>query len=97
MYKKNGSFTISPVKAELTSSRADHAFLYALASGSGGEMLTPDRMDDIGKLIRTRDEVKPVEYAQKKFNDLVNLKWVFAIILLMLSLEWFMRKWFGGY
>jgi hypothetical protein len=28
-------------------------------------MLTPDRMDDIGKLIRTRDEVKPVEYAQK--------------------------------
>ncbi len=97
MYKKNGSFTISPVKAELTSSRADHAFLYALASGSGGEMLTLDRMDDIGKLIRTRDEVKPVEYAQKKFNDLVNLKWVFAIILLMLSLEWFMRKWFGGY
>jgi len=41
--------------------------------------------------------VKSVTYTKKRFSDVVNLFWVFLIILALLSSEWFIRKRYGSY
>lgn len=94
---KRGEFTISPVKAELTNTRADHGLLNALAIQSGGLMVYPSQMEELKDLISSREEIKPIAISQKKFNELIHIKAIFVIIIIMLSLEWFMRKWFGAY
>jgi hypothetical protein len=43
-------------------------------------------------LIRKNDNIKTVVYEDKHYSDLVDVKWVFVIILALLSAEWFMRK-----
>jgi len=94
---QNGEFTIIAMDAEFTNTIANHQLLYNLSKKSGGEMLYPSQIDKLADLLQKRDDIKVVKYTQKRFNDLVNLYWIFFIIIALLSAEWFLRKRNGGY
>jgi hypothetical protein len=96
-FSKSGAFTVSPVKVESISLVADHQLLYALASQHGGKMLYPGQLAQLKELLKQREDVKPVIYSKKSYNDLVNLFWVFLLITALLSAEWFIRKLYGAY
>lgn len=96
-YIDNGEFSVSPLQLEQAESRADHQLLYALSDKSGGSMVYPSNMQDLVKKIHSREDIKPVIYSQKKLQDLVNLKWVFFLLMALLSAEWFLRKRSGAY
>jgi hypothetical protein len=36
-------------------------------------------------------------YSEKFISDLINNKWIFIVIAIFLFIEWFLRKYFGGY
>jgi hypothetical protein len=92
-----GEFTILPLEVELSSTVADHNLLYRMAAASSGIMLRDDELDRIPDLIKAREDVKPVVYSQKRFTDLINLPWIFALLILLLGIEWFLRKYAGSY
>ncbi|MGN6641175.1 MAG: hypothetical protein ACTHJ8_19845, partial [Mucilaginibacter sp.] len=73
-------------------SAADHQLLRELAKQSGGQMLMPSQINQLADLIRKNENIKTVVYEDKHYSDLVDVKWVFVLILLLLSGEWFMRK-----
>jgi hypothetical protein len=54
-------------------------------------------LDKLAELIKKQGTVKPVMYEQKDYRDLINQKWVFFLILLLVSAEWFIRKRNGAY
>jgi hypothetical protein len=54
-------------------------------------------MEQLADRIRKREDIKPVIYNPKKLVDLVEMKWIFFVLLFLLSLEWFMRKRNGAY
>lgn len=97
LYAESGEFSISALQLESLESVANHQLLYTLAEKSGGQMLYPSQMPNLSKLIEAREDVKPVTYSQKKLKDLINLKWVFALLMILISAEWFMRKRSGAY
>ena len=38
------------------------------------------------------EQIKTISYEDRKYEELINFKWLFALILLLLSVEWFLRK-----
>ena len=92
-----GSFTVSPLVVESINTTANHQLLYNLAKQHNGEMYTPATLESLQNQLLQRDDIKPISYSEKKLKELINLKWVFFLLLMLLSLEWFLRKRNGGY
>jgi hypothetical protein len=97
LYSQKGQFSVSALQIELTNTVADHHLLYSLAKNHGGEMMYPNELDKLAEKLEAREDVKSVSYTEKKLDDLLNLKWIFFLLLLLLSAEWFIRKRNGAY
>ncbi|WP_426584938.1 hypothetical protein [Mucilaginibacter sp. R-33] len=91
-FKATGQFTIKPLNLETRQSAANHTLLNTLAKQSGGQMIKPSQLSQLADLIRKNENIKTVVYEDKHYSDLIDLKWLFVLILLLLSTEWFLRK-----
>lgn len=92
-----GRFRVQPIQLELFETTANHEVLRALSRKFGGEMVYPDGLSSIAEKIKNNQTVRPVIYQSTTTNPLINLKWIFALLALLLSLEWFLRRYFGAY
>jgi hypothetical protein len=92
LFNASGQLTIKPLNLETRQSAADHRLLYDLAKQSGGQMLMPSQIGTLADLIRKNENIKTVVYEDKHYSDLVDLKWIFLLILILLATEWFIRK-----
>jgi hypothetical protein len=92
-----GMVIVKPLQLEYTETKANHDLLKQLASATGGKFVPFKDLDKLAELIKKQGTVKPVMYEQKDYRDLINQKWVFFLILLLISAEWFVRKRNGAY
>lgn len=97
MYTETGNFAVMPVNIELMETQANHRLLYQLAQQTGGGLYYPDEIDRLIASIEADSRIKPFSYFQTLLTEILNLKWIFFITLLVLSLEWFLRKYWGIY
>jgi hypothetical protein len=95
-FKASGQFTIKPLNLETRQSAANHTLLNTLAKQSGGQMIKPSQTNQLADLIRKNENIKTVVYEDKHYSDLIDMKWLFGLVLLLLSTEWFLRKREGG-
>jgi len=91
-FNANGQITVKQLNLETRQSTANHGLLRNMAEQSGGQMLLPSQINKLADLIRKNENIKTVVYEDKRYSDLVDVKWVFVLILLLLSAEWFLRK-----
>ena len=91
-----GKFSVQPIQAELYETTADHSSLRVLSQQSGGAMFYPNDLTKISEAIHQR-EMKPMMFTTNKTQSAMNLKWIFFLIAGLLSLEWFLRRYFGAY
>ncbi len=96
-FKDNGAFSISPVRLETINTTANHNLLNQLATESNGQMVYSDQLDILIKTIEDSASAKPVLREVVKTQSIINLKWIFFLILGLLGVEWFVRKFNGGY
>ncbi|MFL5752908.1 MAG: hypothetical protein ACJ76F_05830 [Bacteroidia bacterium] len=97
LYNYKGMFSVRELVAEKVNTVADHQLMYQLAERSGGKMFYPNQLDELRKTLESKEEIKTITYTQKKLSDLIDIKWIFFLILGLLSLEWFIRKSNGLY
>lgn len=93
----SGQFSVQPVQQELFETTADHSVLRALSQKYDGMMVHPNEMDKIVANIEEKGVVKPTIYTTNKTRSVINLKWLFASLVVLLGLEWFLRRYFGSY
>ncbi|WDF79507.1 hypothetical protein PQ469_05735 [Mucilaginibacter sp. KACC 22773] len=91
-FKASGQITVKALNLETRQSAANHQLLKTLAQQSGGKMLYPSQISQLADLIRKNDNIKTVVYEDKRYSDVIDVKWLFVLILLLLSGEWFSRK-----
>lgn len=91
-FNTNGQLSVRALNLESRQSAANHQLLRNIAKQSGGEMLLPGQINRLAGLIRKNENIKTVVYEDKRYSDLVDVKWIFALVLGLLSLEWFFRK-----
>ncbi len=95
--KKSGQFSVSPVVVEQLKTQADHNLLFNLAERNGGQMIYPQNISNLSEIIKGNSEIVPVSYEKKTLSDLINYRWLLAVILAFLCLEWLIRKRSGVY
>jgi len=94
---ESGEFTVSSLGIENINTVANHNMLYKLSQEKGGEMYYPGQLDQLSENIKNREDIVSISYSTKKFTEIISLPWLLSIILLLLSIEWFLRKRAGGY
>lgn len=96
-YKAEGKFSISALQLEELRTVADHKVMYQLASQHHGQMYHANDFEKIADDIQAQNQLKPILYDTFLTESAINLKWIFFLILILLSAEWFLRKYLGGY
>lgn len=97
LYKKSGYFTVKPIEIESANTVADFGLMYAIANRSGGQMVEAKDMSQLVELIKTNDKIKPRILTRNELKDLIEFRWLFFLLLALVSLEWFIRKRQGTY
>jgi len=93
----DGQFSVQPIQLEVFETTADHGLLRLLSDKYGGAVIYPDQITGIAQLIKDKGSVKPIIYETSKTRSVINLKWIFFILIGLLILEWFLRRYFGEY
>ncbi|MFW6290011.1 MAG: hypothetical protein ACOC0R_03500 [Mariniphaga sp.] len=96
-YTETGNFAISEMNLESVVTRANHRMLYQLSSQSGGRFFSELQSEQIINSIKESNYLKPVSSFTEMITELLNMRWLFFVLLLLLSVEWFLRKYWGIY
>lgn len=96
-YLLKGEISVSPIQLESLNPQANHALLKQLALNFDGDFQTLNEIDSFTNNILNRSDIKPITYTKYKTNSIINILWLFFLLILPISLEWFLRKWFGSY
>ncbi|HZX73042.1 MAG TPA: hypothetical protein VFE57_01365 [Cyclobacteriaceae bacterium] len=91
-----GEFLVTAQNVESQNLTADFGLLRKVANNSGGKFYTSEQMDALSSDLQ-KVEAKSLIHSEDTFNPLINLKWLFFILLLLVSIEWFVRKYKGAY
>lgn len=94
-YKKTGKIRIIPVNIEHQNLSANHLLLRKLAKQSGGKLFYPKQSTQLVNHIENNDSIKAISHSVTDLIDLIQFKWLLFVIILFLSIEWFIRKLFG--
>ena len=92
----NGKFSVQPIQLEIFETTADHGVLKLLSEKYGGSLVYPNNINAIANNL-TEKPIKPVIYETSKTRSIINVKWIFFVLLGLLILEWFIRRYFGAY
>lgn len=92
---KKGILIVKPVISERINTVADHGILKKLSTGTNGKMYNLSDLKDLETSILNNESIKPITYSQNETTELIDLKWIFALLLVLLSAEWFLRKYHG--
>lgn len=91
-----GQFVVVSKVIELQNLTADFDLLRKLAVNTGGRFYAAANMDQLNAELSEK-EATGVIRSDETYDAMINLKLLFWILLLMVSVEWFFRKYFGGY
>ena len=91
-----GEFAVVARQAELQNLKADFGLLRKLSANTGGKFYSSTQANLLQKDL-TSNEAKQLIHTEETYNSIINLKWVFVLLLLLVSTEWFSRRYFGGY
>lgn len=93
----SGAFSVTPVQLEQVNLRADHQLLYLLSEKTGGKLFYPPQLNELEQELQKKENIKPVIYSTNRTEPLINLRWLLIPLLILMTLEWGIRKFNGGY
>ncbi len=97
IFKKAGDFLVIPLDVETANLVANHKILHQLSAKNNGRVFSKNNLDSITIEIAKNNKIAPVYHSSEKLLSLINLKWIFFLIVTLLSLEWFLRKFYGSF
>lgn len=92
----SGSFAVNKLQIENTMLQANHSLLKTLASVNGGSFYNFADMDNVYNDLSTH-EAKSVIRTHEDYLSIINLNWLFFLLILFCGAEWFIRKYMGSY
>lgn len=92
----NGQFLVKAQNIEAQQLTADFGMLRKLSAETGGRFYKTDEIPSLASDIE-KTKAASLIHSEETFNQLINLKWVFFLVLGLITCEWFLRKYLGGY
>lgn len=91
-----GTIQVMPLQLELLQTKANHQLLNELALQNNGKRLNPNNLNELAQLLLDNENNKPVLYEQQEQFTWIELKWIAFVLIGLMSIEWFVRKWNGS-
>lgn len=94
--QSEGEFTVRSLQIETLNLTANHQLLRDLSASSGGVFFNKENISEMGAQLQSQ-EAKGKIYTSEAYLPIINLKWLFFVLLLLISAEWGIRKYMGSY
>jgi hypothetical protein len=92
----SGQFVVRDLQLEALNTTADHGLLRQLAQQTGGQFYSADRLDALVNSLTTKPHPARLS-STEEMNEIINWRWLFFVILILITVEWGLRKFYGGY
>ncbi len=96
-FSSGGNFTVVYQNIEEVNTTADFGMLNQLAKNYKGEFVFPDNMSSLKERIRKNNNIKNIIRTESHTEPLIDWKWLFALLTILLGAEWYLRKTNGAY
>ena len=96
-YVKNGFFIVEDIQLEQIDNYAFHHQLRQLSIGTGGKYNELKSYKKAIDELKNRKDITSVSYKDSSYSDLIDWKLLFLLIGILLTVEWFLRRWLGSY
>jgi hypothetical protein len=93
---EKGEFLVNQTQIESLNLQADHQLLRQISSKSGGSFYSFAEKDRIPEQLQAAG-FKSLIRTEEEFFPLINSLWIIGLIVFLLSVEWFFRKYLGAY
>ncbi len=91
-----GVFTVHDLQIETTNLTADHQLLENLAERNGGQFYSDSQIDKLKDDLLAMEKTYKI-YSSEKYLAIINMQWGFFLLVLLVTAEWFLRKFYGSY
>ncbi|WP_320018793.1 hypothetical protein [Labilibaculum manganireducens] len=94
--EQKGQFIVSLNSNEAKNLQADHKILSQISSLTGGKVFKPDEQAEMRTSIKENEHSKSILSEETKYGNLAEMLFVLIIIIILMILEWFLRKYWLG-
>lgn len=91
-YVDEQMWTVEARSLEQRTQGADYASLFSLARHYQGKFFAYPQWDSLGQALASLDKIQTEIRIREEKRPLIDWKWGFALLLLIASIEWFLRK-----
>ena len=96
IHRESGEFLIKAIQLEKLNRVADHQLLREIARNSGGSFYYHSEIEPLYEEISSM-ELSGVIRTSQNFVPVINILWILVIVISLMSVEWFFRKYLGAY
>lgn len=94
--RSEGEFTVKELLLEAINTTADHQLLRLLSDQSKGKFYFSYQLNELGQHLK-QNTAKSIIHTNEEFVEMINVAWLFFLLLALVSTEWFIRRYTGGY
>lgn len=91
-----GQFTVRDMQLEDLNHTADHNLLRQLATKTEGKFFYPGQLGELKKSLLA-DKKPDLIHSSEEISEMINLRWLFFFLLVLVAMEWLIRKRQGSY
>jgi len=96
-HQKKGEFVVKPSFLEQTEGKANHTVLRQIATSGQGTFHLLENYRQTVEELKKRTDFNSINYQETSFKELIEYFILFVLLVLTLSSEWFLRRYWGSY
>ena len=96
-YNDNGTFLVEAIGVEAQDLTANIERMRSLASLTGGKHYYITDIQQLTNDLKNNEQITSISHEETRYDDMINLRWLFFAILGVITIEWVLRKMFGVY
>jgi hypothetical protein len=96
-FSKESMFSVIKSNNESLNTIANFDLLNKLSEKYSGKAYSYKNLKDLENEIKSNKNISSTAYYQSYLSDLINNIWIFIVLVLLVSFEWFYRKYLGSY
>jgi len=96
-YNASGTFTVESLGVEAQDLTADVERMRSLATQTGGHHYYVTDIQKVINDLENDERITSIAREETRYDDLINIKWLFFGVLGIITIEWVLRKMFGVY
>ena len=92
---KSGVFDVKKLQLEQMNLVANHGLLFKISELSNGKLFYRNEIDLLSEELNKSSKNQKLIHSKEKLTSLINIPLILLSLLLLISTEWFVRKYNG--